>query len=235
MFTQIPGFSLYSIDVHGNVLHQGQIHTGYVSEQGYRMIQVVSDTGQRRIVGIHRLLALAYIPCPGDPETMIPNHRDGNKQNNELSNLEWTTYSGNITHAYATGLRTDNRRVAVMNAATREVATFNSLGECGRFFDVHPAAIHWQLNFKKEFRPYKGHFVKYESDARPWPSQDTIFGKTCRDGTKIKMTDATMGTIAYVDSMEEAGRRLGCSAASILYRLRKVHASPYRGHYLEYA
>lgn len=52
---------------------------------------------------IHRLVAESFIgPCPGGMEV---NHRDGVKANNVPSNLEYTTHSQNIQHAYANGLK----------------------------------------------------------------------------------------------------------------------------------
>lgn len=57
-------------------------------------------------ISIHRALATAFIPNPGEkPEV---NHIDGNKFNNSLDNLEWVTYSENISHAYKNGLRKGN-------------------------------------------------------------------------------------------------------------------------------
>lgn len=47
---------------------------------------------------IHRLVALHFIPNP--EEKPIPNHKDWNKQNNYVENLEWATYSENELHSY---------------------------------------------------------------------------------------------------------------------------------------
>ncbi|MGB5637215.1 MAG: NUMOD4 domain-containing protein [Waterburya sp.] len=59
--------------------------------------------GTRATFAIHQLLAQAFIPNPNNKKTV--NHIDGNKLNNSVSNLEWTTYSENLEHAYKTGLR----------------------------------------------------------------------------------------------------------------------------------
>lgn len=48
---------------------------------------------------IHRLVALHFIPNP--KEKPVPNHKDWNKQNNYVDNLEWATYSENEKHSYS--------------------------------------------------------------------------------------------------------------------------------------
>lgn len=51
---------------------------------------------------IHTLVAECFL---GErPKGYVINHKDGNKKNNNASNLEYTTYSGNLIHAYNTGL-----------------------------------------------------------------------------------------------------------------------------------
>jgi len=52
---------------------------------------------------VHRIVAEAFIPNPNNYP--VVNHIDGNKLNNHVSNLEWTTSSLNQKHAYDTGLK----------------------------------------------------------------------------------------------------------------------------------
>lgn len=51
---------------------------------------------------VHRLLALKYIPNPNNLETV--NHKDGNRLNNSLDNLEWRSRKDNLHHAMRNGL-----------------------------------------------------------------------------------------------------------------------------------
>lgn len=62
------------------------------------------SNGKRYTRLLHRLMGIAFLPNP----LCLPqiNHKDGNKLNNSLDNLEWCTIHYNISHAFDTGLIT---------------------------------------------------------------------------------------------------------------------------------
>jgi hypothetical protein len=71
------------------------------SETHYQRIYLFNK-GKRLAALTHRLIAEAFIPNPLNlPEV---NHRNGRKDQNEASNLEWTTHRGNMIHGFSSGL-----------------------------------------------------------------------------------------------------------------------------------
>ena len=71
---------------------------------GYKKVELVKD-GKRKSLKVHRLVAQAFIPNPQNKPQV--NHLDGNKINNNVSNLEWATISENVQHGYDTGLNSN--------------------------------------------------------------------------------------------------------------------------------
>ena len=72
----------------------------YKGNHGYLMLGLSND-GHRKAFTIHRLVALAFISNPDNKAEV--NHKDGDKTNNLLENLEWNTPSENTKHAHLNG------------------------------------------------------------------------------------------------------------------------------------
>lgn len=69
---------------------------------GYLGVTVKYE-GKSYRLRVHRCVAEEFVP--GKFQGAVVNHKDGIKHNNNIQNLEWTTSSENIQHAYDTGLR----------------------------------------------------------------------------------------------------------------------------------
>jgi hypothetical protein len=69
--------------------------------KGYQRLRVTIE-GQKHSYRIHREVAKAFIPNPNNLPQV--NHKDGNKNNNCVTNLEWITNRDNAHHAIANGL-----------------------------------------------------------------------------------------------------------------------------------
>ncbi len=69
----------------------------------YYRVPLTDYNHKRKYYLIHRLVAQAFIPNPNNYGDV--NHKDGNKLNNNVDNLEWCTRSDNLIHAYNNGLK----------------------------------------------------------------------------------------------------------------------------------
>ncbi len=69
---------------------------------GYKYVSTPKGRRKSQNHLVHRLVAIAFIPNPDNKKYV--NHRDGNKNNNDISNLEWVTASENTIHGFENGL-----------------------------------------------------------------------------------------------------------------------------------
>lgn len=81
-----------------------QVNNSKDPSNNYFIVTLVSEDGKRKNQSIHRLMALTFLENPEQKAHV--NHIDGNKLNNQLSNLEWATEQENSQHAVDTGLTT---------------------------------------------------------------------------------------------------------------------------------
>lgn len=79
---------------------------------GYLSVNLYLDDGKQCKRLIHMLVAEAFIPKYTDG--LEVNHKDGNKKNNFVENLEWCTHKENVHHCFNTGLRSDVKKVAAI-------------------------------------------------------------------------------------------------------------------------
>jgi hypothetical protein len=78
----------------------------------------ISCLGKSRVTKIHRLVAIYFIDNPESKSQV--NHKDGNKYNNHVDNLEWMTSKENVQHAWENGL-CENIRIAATTVNSKPV------------------------------------------------------------------------------------------------------------------
>jgi plasmid maintenance system antidote protein VapI len=74
------------------------------NNDGYTVVNL-SEKGIQKIISIHRIVALSFIENDNQEEKKEVNHIDGDKNNNNVENLEWVTHSRNNKHAFEIGLK----------------------------------------------------------------------------------------------------------------------------------
>jgi hypothetical protein len=80
-----------------------RIYKLHLNKTGYFQVCVsLGSRNKKKIFRVHKAVAETFIPNPEHKSDV--NHKDGNKQNNAVSNLEWTTHAENIDHAEKMGL-----------------------------------------------------------------------------------------------------------------------------------
>ena len=72
-------------------------------QQGYQRVGLYIGNYKTKTIKVHRLVAETFIDNIENKKDV--NHLDGNKANNNISNLEWCTRSENIKHAFRIGLK----------------------------------------------------------------------------------------------------------------------------------
>lgn len=85
--------------------------------------------GKDYTVQVHRLVAEAFIP--GDTSLTV-NHKDGNRQNNTVENLEWLSLADNIRHAFRTGLMKSQKPCVLMDSSGNK-QSFRSQADASRY------------------------------------------------------------------------------------------------------
>lgn len=89
-------------------LRKGKILKQMKDKSGYLLVSLYKNKKARRWL-VHRLVAETFIPNSENKPQV--NHKDGNKQNNNVENLEWCTPQENTIHAFNNKLNRHVRKV----------------------------------------------------------------------------------------------------------------------------
>lgn len=97
--------NIYKINDKGSIINcktKQILSPIYQKRSGYYHITLCKD-GIPKIFRLHRLVALHFLEKPKKKRKYI-NHKNGNKLDNSIENLEWCTAGENLKHAYSSGI-----------------------------------------------------------------------------------------------------------------------------------
>lgn len=119
IWREINGHSNYIISNKGNICNKNsKMQLKTVMQNGYRAVSLYCGNNKAKRLYIHRLVAQSFIENPENLPQI--NHKDENKINNDVENLEWCTAKYNINYNGLTHRRS-NSRYRDINFQTGEV------------------------------------------------------------------------------------------------------------------
>ena len=138
------------------IAETAKIKKTHVNKKGYEVVELGAG-GVRHSYRVHRLVAEAFLD--GDGTGLDVNHKFGNKSDNRVSMLEWTTRSENIRHAFDVLKKEPGHRTRVRCIETGK--EYNSVLQCAKDMSLFDSEIFKQMAGK---RPHvKGyHFERIE-------------------------------------------------------------------------
>lgn len=216
----------YSVSDCGRIKNRrnGRILSGSLHNDGY--IFVTIDGTQKPL---HRLIAHCF--CEGYEEGKVVNHKDGNKQNNFATNLEWATQRENVIHSFRSGLQGKSVKTYAGKFTQEERENIKRLYDDGgmskreiaRRFEVSHTCINDIVNDKYK---YAEHTNVFEEVARPIVDtlnelRDSWF--TCENEEKKKIIWYSILQLLPSSYNQRRTVTLNYAVARNQYHARKAH------------
>lgn len=201
----------YSISDDGQVRKDS---TNYILSQSvqqqYKFVTLILEDKKQKRMRVHRLVAETYIPNPENKPYV--NHKDGNRSNNIVGNLEWVTPSENTCHAIKTGLMKSgrSRQVIQYDLQGNEMMTFSSLAEAARETNSNQSKITLCCQRKRD--THNDYQWRYADD----PVKDIKqVPKQIYTGKKVAQCDEEGNILHIYNSFKEAARAVNGTSSAI--------------------
>lgn len=151
-------------------------------------------------IGIHRIVASTFLPNPNKYE--IVNHKDGNKTNNRISNLEWCTRKQNTKHAYDNNLISGKRSIFQLDENNNIIQKWNTIKEATEECKIGRTSINKVLS--RRGKTAGGYYWCYSEDYNPVMGVHTKY-----DTNKKQIQQLLFGDVVQIwDSISEASEHI---------------------------
>lgn len=165
---RIKNYEEYSVDTNGIVYSKKGIPLkSSLNHKGYCIVNLIKD-GKRKGFAVHTLVARQFLENIENKPTI--NHKNGNKTDNCIDNLEWATYKEQTIHkknvlGYIVG-GFNSKSIKGYDKNTNElIYEFSSIAEAGRFFSKDKNYKQYQnsiyRNLSGKRKSYMGCVWKY--------------------------------------------------------------------------
>jgi hypothetical protein len=218
MWMPIINFEEYAVSASGEVYSylSNKILSLSNDKDGYLLVTLsgkgINKTKTGRTKKVHRLVAEAFIPNPKNLPQV--NHKDGNKRNNCVENLEWCTALENNHHAIRTGLCDPKKKLLMDNCTRLAVLTQylqgTSMESLMEEWGISRALVQWL----KETAKSEGLTQEFEAQRKIWQHKAKLRGGTKRK-KKVLQMDLEGNPIQVWESIREAANSLGASGPNI--------------------
>ena len=158
-FVKIRQSDGYFVNKNGDVfsMHGGRCLKPCIDKKGYCIVDIY-ENGARKHKRVHRLVAETFVPNPLNLKQV--NHKDGDKKNNNVDNLEWCDDKYNMNHALHNGLIKKSIPVLAYKHGSF-LYEYPSLSSCSKTVGVSIDKIKKMADSKSQM-PYLGYTFHYK-------------------------------------------------------------------------
>lgn len=230
-FRLIPGYTRYKINRYGVVkrINTGRISSGKIVKFGrnkninYRFLSLKPDYRDKFVkAGIHRLLALTFLPMPIGFETMDVCHLDNNSLNNSLENLEWNTRRENNLQTCRNYNPSFQNPILVFDKKTKEITEYFSIREMERILDLKKGRGEERALSKGTvlYKDNRAYMLKKDFTGK-WPAITHVGSRPNNRKIRVRYINKKTNEVIYFDSIKETARYLNVYCGTVKWRLRR--------------
>lgn len=139
----------------GSYISKEIIMKQQINQKGYLRISLLNKNGKRKMVSVHRIVANEFIENNNNLKEI--NHKDFNKQNNNVENLEWCDRNYNLNYGDTRRRNVDStdyksigekNKKSLIGSKNNIVREFNSVLEAAKYLNVSNSAVSKGLHGK---------------------------------------------------------------------------------------
>lgn len=235
-FYVIPGFTRFAINERGIVksIKSNKTLETRIGPYGYPCVGLYdADKKDWRDIGIHILIARIFVRNTDPSVKFFVNHKNGNKLDFGILNLEWVTAEENIRHAFNNGLRTDNIPCKMLDTVTNIVTNHSSVGRALAAIGMKVKSKNLVRKVDGQIRPclFKGRYeIKVISDKSDWyfTNPERIAG-SLRSIGPFQAKNLATGEITQCESVPKLSKAVNVSVSKIEHALRSIKAKSFDG------